>query len=111
MTDDTKTAQRLAELIKYCELECGGYAACSCARDIAAALKAARGGWMPIETAPRSAQIICGHSEKYWLRFGRYFGDVGRWYYSGTSERSQYAETAGDAPTHWLPMPAPPVSP
>lgn len=67
-------------------------------------------GWQPIETASqdiwaRSQQIICGHSEKGWVRFGRYYGELKRWYYSGTNERTQWAETPGDAPTHWQPLP------
>jgi hypothetical protein len=28
-----------------------------------------------------------------------------KWYYSGTNERSQYAQVEGDEPTHWMEMP------
>jgi len=64
-------------------------------------------GWQPIETAPRDGtQITCGHDEKRWVRFGRFLQN--RWYYSGTSERSQYAQVEGDDPTHWQPLPPPP---
>lgn len=70
--------------------------------------------WQPIETAPKGdprvigPQLILGHEVHKWVRFGRYytFGNV--WYYSGTSERSQYSMVEGDAPTHWMPMPTPP---
>ncbi|WP_192929996.1 DUF551 domain-containing protein [Sphingomonas sp. NIC1] len=66
--------------------------------------------WQPIETAPKevwqkSKHVLCCHAEKRWTRFGRYYGELGRWYYSGTSERTQWAETVGDAPTHWMPFP------
>lgn len=67
--------------------------------------------WQPIEAYPFGTQwalaysVICCHVEKRWVRFGRYYSEAGRWYYSGTNERSQYAETAGDAPTHWQKIP------
>ena len=73
--------------------------------------------WRTIDSAPkegwsRSPQVICGHSEKRWIRFGRYYGELKRWYYSGTSERTQWSETPGDAPTHWMPFPEmPPATP
>lgn len=71
-------------------------------------------GWRPIETAPRTSRgpfgpnLICAHSEKRWIRFGRYDQMGRRWLYSGTSERSQWAQVEGDAPTHWMPLPEPP---
>ena len=55
-------------------------------------------------------QVMCGHAEKKWIRFGRYYAEMKRWYYSGTNERSQWAETVGDAPTHWMPLPPPPLA-
>lgn len=67
--------------------------------------------WQPIETFPfatkwaLASMVLCAHEEKRWIRFGRYYGELKRWYYSGTSERSQWAEVEGDAPTHWQPMP------
>ncbi len=69
--------------------------------------------WQPIASAPKSVwmqsqMVLCGHAEKRWIRFGRYYGELKRWYYSGTNERSQWAETEGDAPTHWQPLPSPP---
>lgn len=72
--------------------------------------------WQPIETAPLTGvgpmgpQIVCAHAEKRWIRFGRYYGQVRSWYYSGTNERSQYVQADGDAPTHWMPLPAPPAT-
>ncbi len=67
--------------------------------------------WMPIETAPkdgmRSHMLLC-HDTKKWVRMGRYYSECRRWYYSGTNERSQYAQVEGDEPTHWMPLPAAP---
>lgn len=70
--------------------------------------------WQDIASAPRevwakSQQVLCCHAVKRWTRFGRYYGEMKRWYYSGTSERSQWAEVAGDDPTHWMPFPALPT--
>lgn len=62
--------------------------------------------WQPISTyKPTPFQVLCAHAEKRWLRFGRYFPEMRRWYYSGTNERSQFAQAEGDEPTHWMPMP------
>jgi hypothetical protein len=72
------------------------------------------GDWQPIETAPRDTYkvagptLILGHREKKWIRFGKWYVQEGCWYYSGTSERSQYAQVKGDEPTHWMPMPSAP---
>lgn len=63
-------------------------------------------GWRPIETAPATGFVICGHRGKKWIRFG--IRHHGRWYYSGTNERSQYGQVIGDEPTHWQPLPPPP---
>lgn len=65
--------------------------------------------WQPIDTAPRGpGQLILGHSEQRWIRFGRFYPEFRKWYYSGTNERQQYSETEGGVPTHWMPLPAPP---
>jgi hypothetical protein len=71
--------------------------------------------WRPIAEAPRDGrldgmteQMLCAHAIKRWIRFGRFYPAVGKWYYSGTSERSQWAQVEDDAPTHWMPLPAPP---
>jgi hypothetical protein len=67
--------------------------------------------WQPIDTAPRDTLKITGptlilcHNEKRWIRFGKWYVQEGCWYYSGTSERSQYAQARGDEPTHWKPCP------
>ena len=70
--------------------------------------------WQPIETAPRDyQQMFLAHAGKRWVRMGRQLpGHGGRWYYSGTSERSQWGQVEGDAPTHWAPItfPAPPTT-
>lgn len=70
--------------------------------------------WQPIATAPRDTFKVCGptlilgHNTKKWIRFGKWYVQEGKWYYSGTSERSQWAQVSGDEPTHWMPMPEPP---
>ncbi len=68
--------------------------------------------WRPIaEYSPSMGQVYCGHSEKKWLRHGRMIPGHGtRWYYSGTNERSQWAQQEGDEPTHFRPLPALPAS-
>lgn len=72
--------------------------------------------WQPIKTAPLDTLKVCsetlilGHAEKKWIRFGKWYVQERCWYYSGTSERSQWAQVRGDAPTHWQPLPAPPRS-
>lgn len=74
-----------------------------------------RHGWQSIETfdaktakGPWTDHVMLGHSENKWIRFGRYDLTLKRWYYSGTNERSQWAQVEGDAPTHWMPLPSPP---
>lgn len=65
--------------------------------------------WQPIETAPANSTLILGRQGRKWLRFGQFITRVGRWYYSGTNERMQYAEVSeDDVPTHWMPLPEPP---
>ena len=68
--------------------------------------------WQPIGTYEETIvgtreqwrQVIVSHREQRWIRFGFKYPGLNRWYYSGTNERSQYAQTEGDAPTHWMPM-------
>ena len=70
--------------------------------------------WQPIETAPRdglkvtSHTFLLAHADEKWIRFGKWYVQEGCWYYSGTNERSQWAQVRGDAPTHWMPLPEPP---
>jgi Protein of unknown function (DUF551) len=70
--------------------------------------------WQPIETAPKRTYGVCskimilGHDTKKWIRFGKWYVGERAWYYSGTSERSQWSQVRGDEPTHWMPMPKPP---
>jgi len=73
--------------------------------------------WQPIATFPKGTKwalaysVLCCHETDRWIRFGRHYGELDRWYYSGTNERSQYSETVGGEPTHWAPMPALPTPP
>jgi hypothetical protein len=74
------------------------------------------GTWHPIETAAlnglkvTSNTLLLSHCEKKWVRFGKWYVQEGCWYYSGTNERSQWAQVRGDAPTHWMPMPKAPTT-
>ena len=66
-------------------------------------------GWRPISEYKIGQQVLCGHSKERWVRFGIVYAALrSRWYYSGTSERSQYGQSEGDAPTHWRLLPSPP---
>lgn len=73
--------------------------------------------WRDISTAPRDAlkvtseTLLLAHAEKKWIRFGKWYVQEGCWYYSGTNERSQYAQVRGDDPTHWMPLPTAPNTP
>ena len=62
--------------------------------------------WQPIETYPGSSrQYLLCNIDKKWIRFGRQYFPQKEWYYSGTNERSQWAQVKGDAPTHWMEIP------
>jgi len=67
--------------------------------------------WQPIDTFPYNTKwanayhVMCAHDDKRWIRFGKYYGELKRWYYSGTNEISQWSQQEGDAPTHWMPIP------
>jgi len=71
--------------------------------------------WQPISTftsdilGPFTDFVFCGHADKKWIRMGRFYVTLKRWYYSGTNERSQWAQVEGDEPTHWQPLPKPPA--
>lgn len=71
--------------------------------------------WQPISSFPFPSKwasayhVLCCHSEKRWVRMGKWYAEQKQWYYSGTSERSQWAEQPGDAPTHWMPIPVIPT--
>lgn len=66
--------------------------------------------WLPISEYKKPEEVICCHKEKRWIRFGRQLSGHGmRWYYSGTNERSQYAQVEGDEPTHFQPIPKLPL--
>jgi len=70
--------------------------------------------WQPIETAKldglkvTSETFLLSHIDRKWVRFGKWYVQERCWYYSSTSERSQWAQVRGDEPTHWAPfLPAP----
>lgn len=110
-------ASRIFDALCHCITETPyGVALQADARDlIARALaEAAKPGWIPLaeyklpdrfESAPC---MWCYHAEQGWQRVGRYYAELGRWYYSGTNELSQWAQQPGEEPTHVMPLPAPP---
>lgn len=66
--------------------------------------------WMPISEYVKPPKmiidfIICHHEKHRWIRFGFYYSELKKWYYSGTNERAQYAQEEGEAPTHFMRMP------
>lgn len=69
------------------------------------------GEWKPISEFPfgtkwaNAMHVLCCHADKRWIRMGKHYGELKRWYYSGTNERSQWSETQGDAPTHYMELP------
>ena len=77
-------------------------------------VSASRGGWMPIETAPRDGTevllftpgtedeaLLAGHDEPAPYTFIGLFDAKGEWV-TAESELNWYT------PTHWLPLPEPP---
>jgi hypothetical protein len=117
ITDEMLQACRSALLDYLEDMTSTAFAVRSEARTkcLRAILEAAeRAAWQPIATYDPKAHghILCCHDTKHWTRFGICFPEVpGRWYYSGTSERSQYAQVEGDAPTHFRAMPTLPQDP
>lgn len=81
---------------------------------IARALAEAAPGWTPLaeyklpDAFASAPHMWCYHAEKKWMRMGVYYGELGRWYYSGTNELSQWSAQPGDDPTHVMPLPAAP---
>lgn len=71
-------------------------------------------GWQKIETAPRDGtEILMGE----YNRDGRFFQTVGFWdadrdpkWYGTKWQASEY-DAFNHAPTHWIPLPAAPLSP
>lgn len=52
-------------------------------------------------------KVLCHSTKDKWIRFGFYYYELGCWYYSGTSERSQFSQIhdGGSKPTHFRPFP------
>jgi len=64
--------------------------------------------WYTIETYHQymPQQVLLANKDRKWIRFGRKFHGLNRWYYSGTIESSQYPQHGDDdIPTHWTPIP------
>jgi hypothetical protein len=58
-----------------------------------------------VGTKEQHLHILCANDKSRWIRFGKLYPGLNRWYYSGTTEKSQYAQyDDGDRPTHWMPM-------
>lgn len=67
----------------------------------------AEGGWQPIETAPKdgtSLMVWCADREIVTLAFWLEGNDVRKGYWSG-----HYETITPDEPTHWQPLPQPPL--
>ena len=65
-------------------------------------VSASRGGWMPIETAPREVGqevLVCWYGLGAWWRVSAYWD--GRWWRGLTGGVEV-------KPTHWMPLPEPP---
>lgn len=73
---------------------------------IAAARLAASpvGGWQPIETAPRDSTEVLVLVGRKIIRLG--------WYFKPSSRTEGWRDENGNRinPTHWMPLPPPPVS-
>ncbi len=64
--------------------------------------------WRPASECPPGVQVECWSSTGKWLRYGRRYPEFqSRWYYSGTTEMSQYAQIEGDTPTLFRYLTAP----
>ena len=77
--------------------------------------------WQPIETAPKDGTVILGVRFLSYLGDGEVFPDGGTIQWEGGPERVfkvGWAYTGHlvrmippeDAPTHWIPLPAPPAN-
>jgi len=83
-------------------------------RALATEAELAKHQWRTMDDAPltglrvTSETLLLAHASKKWIRFGKWYVQERCWYYSGTNERSQWAQVKGDAPTHWQPLPSPP---
>lgn len=64
--------------------------------------------WHDIETynSHEHGFVIVSNYNKRWIRFGRLYPGLNRWYYSGHTGFAEYTEGPNsDVPTHWTPMP------
>ena len=121
MTSKTETpdiVEMLAETSEACAEDCntGIAAVMKMAAVEIERLRAelAKHQWRTMESAPltglrvTSETLLLAHASKKWIRFGKWYVQERCWYYSGTNERSQWAQVKGDAPTHWQHLPSPP---
>lgn len=78
---------------------CGGRVTGETVRAIAALVA----GWQPIENAPKDGASVLGHAD----------GDCAVVHYSSgewqLTETGLYAEDGRWQPTHWMPLPPPPI--
>lgn len=47
--------------------------------------------------------LVC-NEEKQWVRFGRKYAGLNRWYYSAHTNHASYTQGFDDVPTHWAYM-------
>ena len=73
------------------------------------ALSEGLGAWQPIATAPRNGTRVLATWDYTWQQSGMHIevcetGEQGEWFYSYDGDMPT------KPPTHWMPLPAPPVS-
>jgi len=69
--------------------------------------------WQPIETAPKTVQPMTAYPEYLllWNGFHRGVGHYQEPHYDGDTEWwSETGEPIEPPPTHWMPLPPPPIN-
>lgn len=72
------------------------------------------GGWQPIETAPKDGTRVLLYLAAPWsrLELARWYQPWGNWQTDGDEPdqfRDEYCGIGSQLPTHWQPLPPPPV--
>ena len=72
------------------------------------------GGWQPIETAPKDGTRVLLYLAAPWSRveLARWYQPWGNWQTDGDEPdpfRDEYCGIGSQLPTHWQPLPPPPV--
>lgn len=76
--------------------------------EIDAALTEPDDGWMPIETVPKDGRdVLIGA----WYNNGVWSAELAQWRHYANGWRWSYPVGQSGQPTHWQPLPNPPVRP